>query len=125
MLKHHSKDEFLALQNLHRNKNFVIQKSDKDKSLVIVDKADYLDKMEDLLNNTQKFEKLNLKNDAYLPSLPDLPGVSQLKQRSPCLTILACFLPGYTEPLFYFCLRSRLKIKIARFNVAILKFLGR
>ena len=125
MLKHHSKDEFLALQNLHRNKNFVIQKSDKDKSLVIADKADYLDKMENLLNNTQKFEKLNLKNDAYLPSLADLPGVSQLKQRSPCLTILACFLPGYTEPLFYFCLRSRLKIKIARFNVAILKFLGR
>ena len=76
MLKHHSKDEFLALQNLHRNKNFVIQKSDKDKSLVIVDKADYLDKMENLLNNTQKFEKLNLKNDVYLPSLPDLPGVS-------------------------------------------------
>ena len=80
MLKHHSKDEFLALQNLHRNKNFVIQKSDKDKSLVIVDKADYLDKMENLLNNTQKFEKLNLKNDAYLPSLPDLLGVSRLQQ---------------------------------------------
>ena len=92
---------------------------------MIVDKADYLDKMENLLNNTQKFEKLNLKNDAYLPSLPDLLGVSRLQQRSPCLTILACFLPGYTEPLFFFCLRSRLKIKIARFNVAILKFLGR
>ena len=115
MLKHHSKDEFLALENLHRNKNIVIQKSDKDKSLVIVDKADYLDKMENLLSNTQKFEKLDLKNDAYLPSLLDLPGVSQLKQQSPCPTILACFLPGYTEPLFFFCLRSRFKIKIAHF----------
>ena len=115
VLKHHSKDEFLALENLHRNKNIVIQKSDKDKSLVIVDKADYLDKMENLLSNTQKSEKLDLKNDAYLPSLLDLPGVSQLKQQSPCPTILACFLPGYTEPLFFFCLRSHFKIKIAHF----------
>ena len=106
MLKHHSKDEFLALQNLHRNKNIVIQKSDKDKSLVIVDKADYLDKMENLLNNTQKFEKLNLKNDAYLASLTDLPGVFRLRQRSLCLTILACFLPGYTEPILFLFMLS-------------------
>ena len=30
---------------------------------MIVDKADYLDKMENLLNDTGKFEKNNLKND--------------------------------------------------------------
>ena len=52
MLQHHSKDEFFALQNLQKNTNIVIQKSDKDKSAVIVDKADYLDKMENLLNET-------------------------------------------------------------------------
>ena len=31
--------------------------------VVIVDKADYLNKMENLLNDTWKFEKINLKND--------------------------------------------------------------
>lgn len=30
---------------------------------MIVDKTDYLDKMEDLLNDTRKFGKINLKND--------------------------------------------------------------
>ena len=30
---------------------------------MIVDKADYLDKTENLLNDTMKFEKINLKNN--------------------------------------------------------------
>ena len=34
--------------------------------VVIVDKANYLDKMENLLNDTRKFEKINLKNDGIL-----------------------------------------------------------
>ena len=33
---------------------------------MVVDKADYLDKMDNLLNDTQKFEKINLKNDGIL-----------------------------------------------------------
>ena len=41
----------------------------------------------------------------YLPSLPDLSGVSQFKQPSPGLTILVCFLPVSTNPLFFLCLR--------------------
>ena len=49
VLQHHSKEEFFALQNLHKN-TYVIQKSDKDKSAVIVHRADYLDKIENLLN---------------------------------------------------------------------------
>ena len=60
--QHPSKEQFLALQNLRKNKN-VIEKFDKGHSVVIVDKADYLDKMENLLNDTGKFEKNNLKND--------------------------------------------------------------
>ena len=47
--QHLSKEEFVALQNLCKNKNIVIQKSDKGNSVVIVDIADYLDKMENLL----------------------------------------------------------------------------
>ena len=33
---------------------------------MVVDKADYLDKMDNLLNDTRKFEKINLKNDGIL-----------------------------------------------------------
>ena len=43
--QHLSKEEFLALQSLRKNKNIVIQKYNKGNSVVIVDKADYLDKI--------------------------------------------------------------------------------
>ena len=33
---------------------------------MVVVKADYLDKMENLLNDTRKFEKINLNNDGIL-----------------------------------------------------------
>ena len=65
-LQHLSKEEFLALQNLRKNKNIIIQESDSSNSVVIVAKADYLDKIENLLNDKQKFEKINLKNDGIL-----------------------------------------------------------
>ena len=63
---HFSKEEFLALQNLREIKNILIQKSDKGNSVVVVDKADYLNKMGNLLNDTRKFESINLKNDGIL-----------------------------------------------------------
>ena len=66
MLQHFSKTEFLALQNLRKNKNIVVQKSYKGNSFVIVNKVNCLDKMENLLNDTRKFEKINLKNDGIL-----------------------------------------------------------
>ena len=37
-----------------------------DNFVAIVDKAGYLDKMENLLNDTRKFEKINLQNDGIL-----------------------------------------------------------
>ena len=55
--QHLSIEEFLALQNLCKNKNIVIQKSDNGYSAVIVDKGGYLDIMKNLLNDTR-----NLKN---------------------------------------------------------------
>ena len=55
-----------ALQNLRKKKNIVIQKSDKGNSVVVVDKAYYLDKIEKLLNDKRKFGKINLKNDGIL-----------------------------------------------------------
>ena len=54
------------MQNLHKNINIVIQKSDKSNSAVVVDKADYLDKMEELLNDTRKLGRNNIKNDEIL-----------------------------------------------------------
>ena len=49
----------LCLQNLQKKKKkkIVIQKSDKGNSVVTVDKADYLDKLKNLLNGTCKYEK--------------------------------------------------------------------
>ena len=44
-------------------KNLVIQKSDKDNFVVIAGKTEHLDKMETLLKDPHKFEKINLKND--------------------------------------------------------------
>ena len=57
---------YKILPNLRKNKNIVIQKSGKGNSVVIVNKADYLDKMENPLNDARKFEKINLRNDGIL-----------------------------------------------------------
>ena len=43
--------------NLFKNKNIVIQKSDKAISVVTVGKADYLDKMENFLSKTRNLKK--------------------------------------------------------------------
>ena len=61
---HLSKEVFLSLQNLHKNRNFVIQTSYKGHS--VVGKTDYLDKMENLVNDARIFEKINPKNDGIL-----------------------------------------------------------
>ena len=64
--RYFSNEEFLALQNLRKNKNIAIQKSDQGNSVVIADKVDYLDKMENLLNDTRKLENINLKDYGIL-----------------------------------------------------------
>ena len=57
-----SKEELAALASLSKNKDIVIQKSDKGNSVVIVDKETYIKRMENLLSN----ERVTLKNDAFL-----------------------------------------------------------
>ena len=66
LLQYLSKEEFLGIQNLRKNKNIVIQKSERGNSVVIFNKADYLDKMENLLSGTHKLEKNILKNDRIM-----------------------------------------------------------
>ena len=61
-----SKGELEALASLSKNKDFVIQKSDKGNSVVIVVEETYIKRVENLLSNQRKFERVTLKNDAFL-----------------------------------------------------------
>ena len=61
-----SKEELAALASLSTNKDIVIQKSDKGNSVVIVDKETYIKRMEKVLSDKRKFERVSLKNDAFL-----------------------------------------------------------
>ena len=56
-----SDEEFKALQNLSKNTNLVIQKSEKGNSVVILDKDVYIKHMESLLSDRAKFEKVHIK----------------------------------------------------------------
>ena len=43
-----SDDEFIALQNLSKNRHKIIQKSGKSNSVVIVDRRDYIKKIDNI-----------------------------------------------------------------------------
>ena len=58
--------ELAALASLSKNKDIVIQKSDKGNSVVIVDKETYIMRMGNLLSDQRKFEGATLKNNAFL-----------------------------------------------------------
>ena len=70
VLQHLSKEEYFALQNVCKNRDIVIHKSDEGDFVVIVKKTDYLNKMENLLNDVLEFEKINFKNDRILSFVP-------------------------------------------------------
>ena len=59
-------EEFTASQNLSKNKDLIIQKSDKGNSVVIIQRQDYLKKMNDMLSDQKKFSKVSLKDDTLL-----------------------------------------------------------
>ena len=61
-----SKEKFIASQNLSRNKDLIIRKSDKGNSVVIVQRQDNLKKMHDILSDQKKFSKVSLKDDTLL-----------------------------------------------------------
>ena len=52
-------DEFIASQNLSKNENLIIQKSDKGNPLVINDRQDYIKKMDNILSDQKKFTMVN------------------------------------------------------------------
>ncbi|MCP4351129.1 MAG: hypothetical protein GY795_37160 [Desulfobacterales bacterium] len=53
-----TKSEQKALRELSKNENLIIQKSDKGNCVVLIDRADYVTKMEDILSDTSKFRRL-------------------------------------------------------------------
>ena len=57
---------YTASTKISKNKDIVIQKSDKGNSVDIVDKNTYIKRMENLLSDQRKFEKVTLNKDAFL-----------------------------------------------------------
>ncbi len=55
-----SKDDLKTLDDLKKDKNIVIVKPDKGNGVVILDRGDYNRKMEDILRDTTKFERLHV-----------------------------------------------------------------
>ena len=48
-----------AAKSLKENPNLVIRKADKSSIYVLLDKAEYLDKLDDILSDSSKFQKIN------------------------------------------------------------------
>ena len=61
-----NKDEIVALKTLSKNKDLIIQKSDKGNSIVLINKSDYLDKMYNILSDSKKFGKSSAVDDKHL-----------------------------------------------------------
>ena len=53
-----TEDEYEAFLNPRSNKNTIIQKPDKGNSVVVIDRLNYVRKMEELLNDRSRFVKM-------------------------------------------------------------------
>ena len=58
------RDQYKALVNLSKNKDIIITCPDKGSGVVILNKDEYLRKMEDILSDTTKF-KISKEQDIY------------------------------------------------------------
>ena len=58
--KHISKEELNALNKLVKNKDLVIQKAGKGNDIVILNRSDYISKLKKILEDTSKFERVNI-----------------------------------------------------------------
>ena len=52
------KAEFDALKILLKNKDIIVQKADKDNTVVILNRKDYVCKIKNILNDSSKFYKV-------------------------------------------------------------------
>ena len=67
--KNLSKEEVKALNNLVRNKDIVIQKADKGNNIVILNRSDYVSKLNKMLEDTSKFKRVNIEEGKALNHL--------------------------------------------------------
>ena len=66
MVRNLSKEEHLALKDLIKNRDLVIQKADKGNIVVILNKNDYISRMKVILNDSSKFQKLSIDQNKVL-----------------------------------------------------------
>ena len=59
-------EEIFALKTLSKNKDLIIQKSDKGNSIVLINKSNYLEKMHNILSGSKKFVKSFVVNYKHL-----------------------------------------------------------
>ena len=56
------KEEHVALKGLSANNDLIIQKSDKGNSVVLLNRNDYIKRLNEMLSDSSKFKKLNVKS---------------------------------------------------------------
>ena len=54
-----------SLENLRKNPDIIIKKSDKGKSVIILDKKVYLEKMSELPDENKQFLKLSIQEEEH------------------------------------------------------------
>ena len=64
-----SKEEHKALKSLSANKDLIIQKSDKGNSVVLLNRSDYIKRMNEMLSDSSKFKKLDINPGKEINSL--------------------------------------------------------
>ena len=71
MPQHLSDSEFQALKNLSLlKKEVIMQKSDKEKSVVLLNRSDYIRHIEGILKDVNKFKKVSLKKETLNFAFP-------------------------------------------------------
>ena len=67
--KNISREEVKALNNLVKNKDFVVQKADKDNYIIVLNRSDYISKLNKILEDTSKFKGVNIEEGKALNHL--------------------------------------------------------
>ena len=60
------KEEFASLKSPSKNDSLILQKSDKGNYISIIDKGDYLQKMQNVLSDSSKFSEICIDNKKHL-----------------------------------------------------------
>ena len=67
--KNLSREDVKALTNLVKTKDLVIQKGDKSNNIFILNRSDYISRLNKILKNTSKFKRMNIEEKEVLNHL--------------------------------------------------------